>query len=156
MIDQLDPDADLLQRLNRCPPFMVYYGCHLLHAKHLTVNQIAFRSGLKVRTVLRTAYRESWAGVKVSVMAAFCRACGVDLLNPDSLLAAVRKEIVKSAPFENLPPQRRAAMLTQFNILCGRAVEAHRQMSERINPPPIKVSGLGEDIDAVIAGMAAA
>jgi len=113
----------LLTDLNHCPPFLVYYGYHLLRPDEprLTVNKLAEMSGLTVRTLTRTVHRHSWAGVKVAVMDGLCRACKIDPLRPDPLLAAISTEIAKPNPFPELVRHRRKAMLHSFNLLCAKA-----------------------------------
>jgi len=122
-ISNSQENGSLLAVIDRCPPFAVYYGCNLLLSpgQRLTVGRMAQMSGLSERTILRTAYRTSWKGVKTGVVDKFCRACGVDILNPDAVLHAVRAEIEKPEPFKEAPPQRRRAMLAHFNQLSAKA-----------------------------------
>jgi hypothetical protein len=117
-----DPNG-LLEVLDHCPPFLVYYGYHLLPGSEprRSVYALAEKSGLTLRTLTRTAHRHSWAGVKFSVADKFCRACGVDPFRPDNLLAVVAAEIAKSNPFPELVKHRRKAMLKAFNLLCAKA-----------------------------------
>lgn len=113
--------GDLLARLNHCPPFMVYYGSRLITDANLSVQELAARSGLSPRTILRTAHRTSWDGVKVGVMDRFCRACGIDPMKPEVLAEVFRREIELEKPFEDLPPHRRVAMVRMFNLLCAES-----------------------------------
>lgn len=120
-----EPDS-LLDALDHCPPFLVYYGYHLLQAggQRMTVQALVERSGLTLRTLTRTAHRHSWAGVKVAVMDKFCRACGIDPmqeLDGEQLRAAVGTELAKPTPFPELQKHRRKAMLKAFNLLCAKA-----------------------------------
>jgi hypothetical protein len=116
------PDS-ILEVIDRCPPFAVYYGANLLlrPEDRLTVALMSQISGLSERTILRTAYRTSWRGVKIGVMDRFCRACRINILNPDPVLSAVRDELVKPKPFIEVPPHRRRVMLNHFNHLASKA-----------------------------------
>lgn len=119
---QTDSDnPGLTELFDRCPPFAVYYGCNLLGGEYQTVEKLSKRSGLGLRTFLRTAYRTSWKGVKIGVMDKFCRACGVDIFHPENVLQALRVEIEKPEPFLSVVPQRREALKAQFNLLCAMA-----------------------------------
>ena len=112
-----------LEALDRCPPFLVYYGFHLLQTgERPNIPELLNRSGLSLRTFTRTAHRHSWARVKVSVMTRFCNACGVNPLQPEALLARVAAEIAKPNPFPELSNHRRRnVMLRGFNVLCAQA-----------------------------------
>jgi len=115
-MDTRNPET-ILSLLDRCPPFLVYYGAHLITGEHTTVNVLAERTQLCVRTILRMAYSTTWDNISVGVIDRFCAACGVDPMNPDNLLAAVREEIKQPLPFPQFPPARRKVMLARFNRL---------------------------------------
>jgi len=116
------PDS-ILDAIDRCPPFAVYYGANLLlrPEDRLTVALMSQISGLSERTILRTAYRTSWRGVKIGVMDRFCRACRINLLKPDPVLNALGGELVKAKPFIEVPPHRRRVMLNHLNYLATKA-----------------------------------
>ena len=109
----------LLSTWDRCPPFMVYYGHHLVSGKRLTGDQIAAASGLSRRTVTRIARCRSWQSVRLSVITSFCAACGVDLFDTEELFQKMRQELRKPEPFLDLPVRRRASMLRLFNMLAA-------------------------------------
>lgn len=112
----------VLDVLDRCPPFAVYYGCGLVNGgKRMSVAQMAAKSGISYRTILRTAYQSSWKNVKIGVMDKFCSACGVNPMNPEVVLAALKSEIDVEMPFSDVPPWRRKAMIRRFNMLCHQA-----------------------------------
>lgn len=111
----------LIKVLDRCPPFMVYYGHHLVTGKRHTVDQLAEMSGLSRRTVTRVARCRSWASVRVSVVVAFCTACGVDLFAVDEFFKKMKKELRAESPFVGLPIRKRRPMLSLFNMLAASA-----------------------------------
>lgn len=77
-----NPHQAITERINACPPFVVYYLAHegVQHRVHPGVKAIAERSGLSTRTITRLAGRVSWAGVPVDVMDRFCAACGMSFI----------------------------------------------------------------------------
>lgn len=124
----------LLEQLDRCPPFLVYYASHLVRGERLSVPQLVQAFGLSDRTFTRLAHRHTWAGVKVGVADRFCRACGVDIMQPDALLASLAKEM-------SLPPEERfkglegnhrcrEKMIARLNGLAARAAIAKAQMPQ--------------------------
>jgi hypothetical protein len=109
----------LLSTWDKCPPFMAYYGYHLVTGKRLTVDKIAEISGLSRRTVTRVARCRSWKTVRLGVIVAFCSACGIDLFNTGEIYDKLRQELRKPEPFLDLPVRRRASMLALFNMLAA-------------------------------------
>lgn len=111
--------SSLLDELDKCPPFMAYYGHHLVTGKRLTVDELAEVSGMSRRTFTRTARRRSWEGVRLGVLVAFCRACGVNLFDTKELYSKLAAELASDEPFKELPARRRKSMLALFNMLAA-------------------------------------
>lgn len=72
----------LLDRLDRTPPFAVYYLARLSKCKrsHPGIKGVSKRSGLSRSTIERLSRRMTWAGVTLDTMDRFCAACGVNFL----------------------------------------------------------------------------
>lgn len=111
----------LLEVLDRCPPFLVYYCGHLVTGKRLTVRELIKASGLSPRTFTRTKCKLSWANVKLKVMDRFCRTCSVDPMNPEPLFQALAAEMESPNPFKELEGHCRKQMMAKFNLLSARA-----------------------------------
>jgi len=118
---------DLLSVMDRCPPFVVYYASHLITGKRLTVHQLVAASGLSHRTFTRIARRVSWKGVKFGVASNFCRACGVDLLQPYQVLKRLEEENRKPDAWADLKGHCRNQMLKHLNSLAAEAALVQMQ-----------------------------
>jgi len=71
---------NLLESLDRLSPFL----CRVLARngrKPLAVEEIAERSGISGRTVIRLSKLHSWKGVRVGLASRYIAACGLDPLH---------------------------------------------------------------------------
>lgn len=72
----------ILNRLDRVPPFVIYFLARDSTAKlaHPGTEELAKRSGLSVRKILRISNRVTWAGVTLGDFEKFCLGCGASFL----------------------------------------------------------------------------
>ncbi len=104
----------LIQYLDRFPPVL----CRLLaRKKHglrpMTNCNIAFVSGLSLRTVARLSQLRSWRGVTIDVIQKFSMACGVNLVgNKRYHLRFIRSHM--KAVYRNATPIQKK-MLDRLN-----------------------------------------
>ena len=120
-------NPSLLEVLDRCPPFLVYYCSHVGNGKRLTVRELIKVSGLSPRTFTRTKCKLSWGDVKLKVMDRFCRSCAADPLHPEPLFRALSQEMASPKPFADLEGHCRKQMLAKFNLLSARAAMEPRR-----------------------------
>jgi hypothetical protein len=73
------PVKNPLTQLEKVPPFLAHALARKRNGRErIPLDEIVARSGLSERTYLRTARKDSWDGVKFSVIKGFLLGAGVD------------------------------------------------------------------------------
>lgn len=80
----------LVDRLNLLPPMLCRFVAHK-RRRPMSNQDIADASGLARSTVVKLSKLDRWDGVRLDMIDAFSRACGVDLLAPKTSLLIIRK-----------------------------------------------------------------
>ena len=115
---------ELLDKLDRCPPFLAYYTAFMFLPEQPSMILLAERSGLPLRTFARNVRKESWSGVRVDVMVRIASACGVDLLNPEPVIEKFLKAYESGRLFEDFQGgnkrNARGRMTDNLNRIAGR------------------------------------
>lgn len=115
----------ILPIIDQAPPFVIYYLSHRGRGRRLKFNDLVKESGLTRTTFARVYRKISWAGVKVSVMDAFCQACGLTPLDADRVLALLREESSAPVPFGAIDENHcRSKMLKHMERLFKKSVLA--------------------------------
>lgn len=116
--------------LEACPPFVVYYCAGFNLPKRPTIFDIEAASGLSYRTIVRMSKLTTWRNTRYGYIEPFCRACGVDPLNPDAALEWLAKQMELPEPFQDWKGKNgnkalrnigtRTIMRNRFNRLAAR------------------------------------
>lgn len=131
----------ILNRLNQSPPFFVYYAAghnhrngkrHLAYqsilASRTRVEELSKAAKMSARTFSRIASKLSWDTVKVKDIEPFCRACGVDILQPRYFKDYVRATLNAGRSFSHLNEQQ----LKRFNLLSERFFKMLEDETNRV------------------------
>lgn len=81
----------LLEIVNRYPPVLCRMLAREPNRRRTTVGQLAARTNLSPRTVIRLSKRKSWDGVDVKVVSSFMAACGVDLSHTKRIESYIKR-----------------------------------------------------------------
>ena len=113
--------ALLLQRLDDCPPFLVYYCSGYKTGQRPNIRTIAKSSGLSYRTIMRISGQTSWQGIRLNSIVAFCGACGVDPLNCQDALEWLASQMEQSERLSAFDSNKgtRSIMVRRFNRLAA-------------------------------------
>ena len=124
------PIRNLLGTLNACPPFICYYAAQRARDRRPTLDELVKLSGMSQRTFGRIAHRTTWAGVPIDKASRFLEACGIDALDPESVMVwvAERKSSGKLDADFDLCRGQGKKMLETFNVLCSKMVMAGDNM----------------------------
>jgi hypothetical protein len=116
----------LLTKLDRCPPFVCYYAAHMGRKARPMLPELVKASGMSERTFVRIAQRTTWAGVTVERLSQFSGACGIDVLNPQTVLEWLATRISSGLIGEDFGACRGQGdkMLERFNLLAAQSVMA--------------------------------
>lgn len=119
----------LLELADKLPPFLVFSLARTgkrgpgsnretasLTGKRPTLEHMILVSGLSARTFTRTARKLSWAGVRVSVVDAFCKGCGVSLFKTRSHTRFLRNTFTCAKKMPHLSSRQ----LRNLNLLAQR------------------------------------
>lgn len=118
-----NPRPSFLEKLDQCPPFLLYYLSHHGHnGVRVTGETLVKESGLSERTFRRVAKLLSWKTVKVHVMDGYCRACGLDPFDSETVLALLAQEYQSENPFSAMTGRGRYQMMSMLNRLCAQHV----------------------------------
>lgn len=102
----------MISHLDTIPPFLCVAVARR-GSRRKTLPEIASDSGLNLRKVERIASRLSWKNVKVADVAAFSKACGVDLICQGD----VRQYLRRQSTGKSVLPHLSRAQLERFNLL---------------------------------------
>ncbi|HEU4340040.1 MAG TPA: hypothetical protein VFU31_00570 [Candidatus Binatia bacterium] len=80
----------LCERLNQIPPRLCRFVAHR-RRRPLSNQDLSDASGLARSTIVKLSKLDRWDGVRLDMIEAFSRACGVDLLSPKTSLLIIRK-----------------------------------------------------------------
>lgn len=120
----MHPIKNPLSRLDSCPPFLA----HALAREHngkerIPLDEIVARSGLSERTYLRTARKDSWDSVKLSVIRAFLKGTGIDPFNFRNEMRYIREHNFK---FPYLNKKQVAAL----NAICAKRLKQESPVTQ--------------------------
>lgn len=131
--------TQILQQVDKAPPFLCYYGAHYGRAKRLSQRELVKGSGMSHRTFTRIVQRTSWAGVTVKRMEQLAGACGVDLMNPEPFIEWMAGQLMSGQLERHLGEGNRSRrrMVEHFNLLAAKKVMA------KASPSPSRRSQSG-------------
>lgn len=106
----------LIEYLDRIPPFFCFALARDSRRHRPELVEMVKISGLNKRTFQRIARRISWAGVKVSQVDGFTKACGVNHSRLSEQKDFIAKTMKCNRPFRHLM----ARQLRDFQTQCAR------------------------------------
>lgn len=118
------PTEGLRARLERLPPFLAYAICTVYErgrARHISLKELAQRTGLTKWQVVSISRRLSWKGVAVERMVAFLEACDIDICRLRETARRIRRHKNRHNPFYHLSPDKYRAFvrrIEKYKALC--------------------------------------